>query len=243
LKKRKKKFLKSKPEEKRINHISFIMDGNGRWAKSRGLPRTAGHKAGVEKAKEITLLVKELGIPFVSLYTFSKENWVRPKSEVSFLMGLIVSHYEKEFEFYIKNKIRIIHIGDRSGVDKSVLRAIDNVVEQTKDFDSLTVLLAFNYSGKYDILQAVERIKKDNPEKIDDELFSGYLLTADFPDPDIIVRTSGEFRLSNYFLYQAAYSEFFIVNKFWPEINKEDLKNIVDSFYNRDRRFGGVKDE
>ena len=235
--------MKSKPEEKRINHISFIMDGNGRWAKSRGLPRTAGHKAGVEKAKEITLLVKELGIPFVSLYTFSKENWVRPKSEVSFLMGLIVSHYEKEFEFYIKNKIRIIHIGDRSGVDKSVLRAIDNVVEQTKDFDSLTVLLAFNYSGKYDILQAVERIKKDNPEKIDDELFSGYLLTADFPDPDIIVRTSGEFRLSNYFLYQAAYSEFFIVNKFWPEINKEDLKNIVDSFYNRDRRFGGVKDE
>jgi undecaprenyl diphosphate synthase len=219
------------------------MDGNGRWAKEKGKPRNAGHKAGVEKAKEITLIVKELGIPYVSLYTFSKENWIRPKNEVSYLMKLIVNQFEKEFEFYVKNKIRIIHIGDRTGVDKNVLKAIDNVIEQTKEFKSLTVLLAFNYSGKYDLLQAMNRIKNDKINNIDEETFSRYLLTSGYPDPDLIVRTSGEFRISNYFLWQAAYSEFFITDKFWPDFEKKDLDLIIKNFYNRDRRFGGVKDE
>jgi undecaprenyl diphosphate synthase len=229
-----------KSDIKKINHISFIMDGNGRWAKERNLPRNAGHKAGVEKAKEIILTVKELGIPIVSLYTFSKENWIRPKSEISFLMKLIVNHFEKEFEFYIKNKIRIIHIGDRSGVDKKVLSAIDSVARETKKFDSCTALLAFNYSGKYDIIQAVKKIIKEKPAQMNEESFAKHLLTAEYPEPDLIVRTSGEFRISNYFFWQAAYSEFFITKKYWPDFKKEDLRKIVDDYYNRERRFGGV---
>jgi undecaprenyl diphosphate synthase len=216
------------------------MDGNGRWAKEKNLPRNAGHKAGVEKAKEIILAAKEFGIPFVSLYTFSKENWVRPRNEVSFLMKLIVTHFEKEFEFYIKNKIRIIHIGDRAGVDKKVLGAIDSVAKETKKFNSCTALLAFNYSGKYDILQAVKKVMKEKPAKLSEESFAKHLLTADYPDPDLIVRTSEEFRISNYFLWQAAYSEFFIEKKYWPDFKKDDLKKIIDDYYNRDRRFGGV---
>src|SRR4030042_2318470 len=214
-KKKKRKYLKS--NEKKLNHIAFIMDGNGRWAKKRKLPRNAGHKMGVEKAKEIILAVKELGIPYVTLYTFSKENWKRPLKEVSFLMGLIINHFKKEFEFYKKNRIKIVHIGDRDGLQKDVLDAIDNVVEDTKDYETLTVLLAFNYSGQYDIIQAVKKIINQNKKiEINEEKFSNYLLTSKYPDPDLIVRTSGEFRISNFFLWQAAYFEFFLINKNWP---------------------------
>ncbi len=235
-----------KSNEKKLNHIAFIMDGNGRWAKERKLPRNAGHRMGVEKAKEIILAVKELGIPYISLYTFSKENWIRPLKEVSFLMGLIVNHFKEEFEFYKKNRIKIIHIGDREGLQKDVLDAIDNVVEDTKDYETLTVLLAFNYSGKYDIIQAINRIINNNQNKkitLDEKKFSNYLLTSKYPDPDLIVRTSGEFRISNFFLWQAAYSEYYVINKYWPDFTKIDLSNIVDDFYKRDRRFGGIKNE
>lgn len=231
-------------DKKKLNHIAFIMDGNGRWAKEKGLPRNAGHKAGVDKAKEIILATKKFGVSYVSLYTFSKENWSRPRKEVSFLMRLIITHFKKEFEFYKKNRIKIIHIGDRRGVQKDVLDAIDNVVEDTKDFDTLTVLLAFNYSGKYDILQAINSIiKLDNIDEINENEFSSYLLTSKYPDPDLIVRTSGEFRISNFFLWQAAYSEFYIIDKYWPDFTKMDLKEIVDNFYHRDRRYGGIKNE
>ena len=174
------------------------------------------------------------------LYTFSKENWKRPSKEVSFLMGLINFHLEREFDFYIKNKIRIIHIGDREGLSEDVLKAIDRVERETKDFTSLTALLIFNYSGKYDITQAVNKIIKEKLNSIDEVSFSGYLLTGKYPDPDLIIRTSGEFRISNYFLWQAAYSEFYITEKFWPDFTKEDLNIIVNEYYNRERRFGGV---
>jgi len=228
-----------------INHISFIMDGNGRWASQRGLPRTMGHNEGVKKAKEVILFIKELEIPIVSLYTFSKENWKRSEEEVSFLMGLIVKHFEEEFEFYIKNKIKIIHLGDKNGINKSVLSAISNVEKETAHFDSLVVYLAFNYSGKYDIIQAVNKIIKNGAESgiksIDEDTFSKYLLTSDIKDPDLIIRTSGEFRISNYFLWQAAYSEFYITDKLWPDIQKEDILNAVESFCNRERRYGGTK--
>lgn len=227
-----------------IRHISFIMDGNGRWAKQRGLSRTAGHSAGVEKAKEVIMFIRELGIPYVSLYTFSKENWKRSQSEVSFLMNLIVTHFKNEFEFYIKNRIRIVHIGDRVGVNSEVLKAIDHVVNATKDFDSVTALLAFNYSGKYDIIQAVNRIQKEKlGNDITEDDFSKYLLTCDYPDPDLIVRTSGEFRVSNYFLWQAAYSEFFITDKYWPDLTKEDILAILENYSKRDRRYGAIKEE
>ena len=230
-----------KSSKKVLNHISFIMDGNGRWAKKKGLPRNFGHKAGVEKAKEMVLAVKELGIPYMSMYTFSKENWKRPSTEVSFLMGLINFHLEREFDFYIKNKIRIIHIGDREDLSDDVLRAIDRVERETKDFTGLTALLIFNYSGKYDITQAVNKIIKEKLNNVDEEIFSEYLLTGKYPDPDLIIRTSGEFRISNFFLWQAAYSEFYITDKFWPDFTKEDLNIIVDEYFNRERRFGGVE--
>lgn len=232
--------MKSK-NEVQLNHISFIMDGNGRWAKKRGFPRTAGHSEGVKKAKEVVLTIKELGIPFVSLYTFSKENWKRSQDEVSFLMGLIIKHLEEEFEFYIRNKIKIRHIGDRDGLPEKVLKAIDKVESDTKDYTGTTVLLALNYSGKYDITQAINKILKENVSNIEEKDLDKYLLTTGIPDPDLIIRTSGEFRISNYFLWQSAYSEFYITDKLWPDLQKQDIIEAVDCFKNRERRFGGVK--
>jgi undecaprenyl diphosphate synthase len=219
------------------------MDGNGRWAKLKGMPRNEGHRAGVQTAKQIVLAVKELGIPYVSMYTFSKENWKRSEKEVSFLMDLITYHLEKEFDFYIKNKIKIVHIGDRSGLAKKILKAIDRVEVETKDYENPTLLLNLNYSGKYDIIQAVNKIITSGRYNIDENEFSNYLLTSKYPDPDLIIRTSGEFRISNYYLWQSSYSEFFITDKLWPDFTKEDFLKIIENYKSRDRRFGGVKNE
>lgn len=227
-------------KEKKLEHISFIMDGNGRWAKKRLLPRTFGHKEGVKKAKEVILHAKSHNIPFVSLYTFSKENWKRPADEVSFLMKLIIDHFKNDFQFYIDNRIRIVHIGDKNGIPTEVSKAIEEIEEKSKDFKSVTVLLVFNYSGQYDIVQAVNRMLVDNVACTDENEIRKYLLTSDYPDPDLIVRTSGEFRISNYFLYQAAYSEFYVTDTLWPDMSKEEIDKAVESFYLRERRFGGV---
>lgn len=227
-------------KEKKLEHISFIMDGNGRWAKKRLLPRTFGHKEGVKKAKEVILHAKSHGIPFVSLYTFSKENWKRPADEVSFLMKLIIDHFKNDFQFYIDNQIRIIHIGDKNGIPGEVCKAIEEIEKRSKDFNSVTVLLVFNYSGQYDIVQAVNRMLVDKVASTDENEIRKYLLTSDYPDPDLIVRTSGEFRISNYFLYQAAYSEFYVTDTLWPDMTKEEIDKAIESFYLRERRFGGV---
>ncbi len=227
-------------KEKKLEHISFIMDGNGRWAKKRLLPRTFGHKEGVKKAKEVILHAKSHGIPFVSLYTFSKENWKRPADEVSFLMKLIIDHFKNDFQFYIDNQIRIIHIGDKNGIPGEVCKAIEEIEKRSKDFNSVTVLLVFNYSGQYDIVQAVNRMLADKVASTDENEIRKYLLTSDYPDPDLIVRTSGEFRISNYFLYQAAYSEFYVTDTLWPDMTKEEIDKAIESFYLRERRFGGV---
>jgi undecaprenyl diphosphate synthase len=227
-------------KEKKLEHISFIMDGNGRWAKKRLLPRTFGHKEGVKKAKEVILHAKSHAIPFVSLYTFSKENWKRPDDEVSFLMKLIIDHFKNDFQFYIDNQIRIIHIGDKNGIPTEVRNAIEEIENDSKDFKSVTVLLVFNYSGQYDIVQAVNRMLTDKVTNIDEKEIRKYLLTSDYPDPDLIVRTSGEFRISNYFLYQAAYSEFYVTDTLWPDMGQEEIDKAIDSFYHRERRFGGV---
>lgn len=218
------------------------MDGNGRWAKKRFLPRTAGHSEGVKKAKEVILHLKNKGIEFVSLYTFSKENWKRSVQEVSFLMSLILKHLRDDFKFYVDNKIRIKHIGDKNGLSEEIIDAINKVEKDTEHFDSITVLLMFNYSGKYDIVQAVNKVISEKIKSVSEEDFSKYLLTADYPDPDLIVRTSGEFRISNYFLWQAAYSEFFVIDKLWPDINGTDIDLAIDNYLGRDRRFGGRGD-
>ncbi len=242
MRKRKKRSLKfNEIDTKNIKHISFIMDGNGRWAQKKGLPRTVGHSAGVEKAREIVLFVKELKIPYISLYTFSKENWKRSIDEVSFLMDLIVKHFEKEFNFYIDNQVRIVHIGDKQGLPDKVLTIINKVEEDSKRFNDITLLLAINYSGKYDIIQAVNRLIKENQKgEVTEDSFENYLLTKDFPDPDLIIRTGNEFRISNYFLWQAAYTEFYISEKNWPDFTKEDLIEAIKNYNNRERRFGGV---
>ncbi len=216
------------------------MDGNGRWAKKRLLPRTFGHKEGVKKAKEVILHAKSHGIPFVSLYTFSKENWKRPADEVSFLMKLIIDHFKNDFQFYIDNQIRIVHIGDKEGIPTEVRKAIEEIENDSKDFNSVTVLLVFNYSGQYDIMQAVNRMLTDKVACTDENEIRKYLLTANYPDPDLIVRTSGEFRISNYFLYQAAYSEFYVTNTLWPDMSMDEINKAIESFYQRERRFGGV---
>lgn len=216
------------------------MDGNGRWAKKRLLPRTFGHKEGVKKAKEVILHAKSYGIPFVSLYTFSKENWKRPADEVSFLMKLIIDHFKNDFQFYIDNQIRIVHIGDKEGIPMEVCKAIEEIENDSKDFNSVTVLLVFNYSGQYDIMQAVNRMLTDKVACTDENEIRKYLLTANYPDPDLIVRTSGEFRISNYFLYQAAYSEFYVTNTLWPDMSMDEINKAIESFYQRERRFGGV---
>lgn len=227
-------------KEKKLEHISFIMDGNGRWAKKRLLPRTFGHKEGVKKAKEVILHAKAHKIPFVSLYTFSKENWKRPKDEVSFLMKLIIDHFKNDFQFYIDNQIRIIHIGDKNGIPSDVCNAIEEIEQNSKNFNSVTVLLVFNYSGQYDIAQALNKMLADKVSCTDEKEIRKYLLTSDYPDPDLIIRTSGEFRISNYFLYQAAYSEFYVTDTLWPDMSKTEIDKAIDSFYHRDRRFGGV---
>ena len=216
------------------------MDGNGRWAKKRLLPRTFGHKEGVKKAKEVILHAKSHGIPFVSLYTFSKENWKRPADEVSFLMKLIIDHFKNDFQFYIDNQIRIVHIGDKEGIPTEVRKAIEEIENDSKDFNSVTVLLVFNYSGQYDIMQAVNRMLTDKVACTDENEIRKYLLTANYPDPDLIVRTRGEFRISNYFLYQAAYSEFYVTNTLWPDMSMDEINKAIESFYQRERRFGGV---
>ena len=227
-------------ETNELNHISVIMDGNGRWAQAKGLPRTAGHSAGVEKAKEIVMAARDLHIPYISLYTFSKENWKRAEQEVSFLMGLVVSHLEKEFDFYIRNRIRIRHIGDRMGLPPKVLAAIDRVERETEHFDSITLLLALNYSGKYDLVQAYNKLRERNLEASEEKI-AKCLLTADYPDPDLIIRTGGEYRISNYFLWQAAYSEFYVSDSYWPDFTKEEFYAAIENYKNRDRRFGGLK--
>jgi undecaprenyl diphosphate synthase len=226
---------------KQLNHVSIIMDGNGRWAREKGLIRTEGHRAGVEKAREMVLLAKNMGIPYLSLYTFSKENWKRAKQEVSFLMNLIVHHFKTEFDFYIRNRIRIIHLGDRNGLPGNVLSAIDQVTDETKDFDSLTLLLAINYSGQFDILQAYNRLAAQGVTSITENDIKDNLLTAGYPDPDLIIRTSGEFRISNYFLWQAAYSEFYIVDSYWPDLSEAQFKEAIENYLHRDRRFGAAK--
>lgn len=219
------------------------MDGNGRWATHKGLKRTEGHREGVKTAKKIVLATKQLGIPYLSLYTFSKENWKRAKEEVSFLMNLIAYHFKKEFDFYIKNNIKIIHIGDKDGLPNNIIKIITKAEEESKNLSGLTLLLALNYSGKYDIIQAIKRIVNDglDSKDIDETIFNSYLLTTTIPDPDLIIRTSGEFRISNYFLWQAAYSEFFVIDKYWPDFTEEDLIDIVNKYGNRERRFGAIK--
>lgn len=229
------------------SHVAIIMDGNGRWAKALGHERSFGHKNGVESVRCAVEASVELGVKYLTLYAFSTENWGRPKEEVGLLMGLLVKTIESETEMLHKNNVRIRVIGDRARLPKVAQNAIASCEEYTKNNTGLTLILALSYSSKWEIVKAVKEIAsnvaagKIAVDDIDDTLISNNLETKDIPDPDLLVRTSGEQRISNFLLWQIAYSELYFTDVMWPEFRKENYYEAVRTFQKRSRRFGLTK--
>ena len=228
--------------EKLPNHVGIIMDGNGRWAKSRGLIRSKGHREGLESAKRIVKAASDLGLKYISLYVFSTENWKRPEDEISFLMILIKTYLKSEFKFYKDNKIKVVHSGDLDKLPVDIQKEITTIVHDTKDFTGLTMNLLINYGGKDEIIRAVNKWKKTGEDaNLDEETLYGFFDAPKVPPLDLIIRSAGERRLSNFLLWQSAYSEFYFSEKLWPDWYKEDLFDAILAYQNRDRRYGGVK--
>ena len=231
-------------------HVSLIMDGNGRWAKERGKERVYGHFEGVSSVRACVEAAVENGVRYLSLFAFSEENWNRPDDEVTTLMGLMVRAMADEMDSLDRNGVRFVVLGNRSRLAPELNETIDACMARTEANDTLTLIIFLSYSGKWDILQAARTMALellDNPEKRADVEgmsvadFDKYLITAGFPDPDLIVRTSGEHRLSNYLLWQGAYSEFYFTETLWPDFRKEEFRKALESFAKRDRRYGKVK--
>ena len=229
------------------NHIAIIMDGNGRWAKKRFLPRTAGHKAGVETIREVVKECSRLNIKYVTLYAFSTENWKRPKVEIDTLMNLLVTYLKNEIRELHKNNVKITTIGDISKLPDMCIKELDRARELTKYNTGVTLNLALNYGSRFDITNAVLNIVKDcksdkiNIDSINEDTIKNYLSTKSTPDPDLLIRTSGEQRLSNFLLWELAYSEFYFTDVHWPDFNRQELQKAIYVYQNRDRRFGGLK--
>lgn len=227
-------------------HVAIIMDGNGRWAKQRNMPRTMGHKAGVETIRRIVKEADRLGIKYITLYAFSTENWKRPKDEVNALMKLLVQYLKSEVTELHKNGVVLKVLGDIEALQEECKKEIEESIELTKNNTGLVLNVAFNYGGRDEIIRAVKNIvidlqsEKINKENINQDLFSEYLYTKDSPDPDLIIRPSGEQRISNFLLWQCAYSEFWYSNVNWPDFSEKDLQQAVYDYQNRDRRYGGV---
>jgi undecaprenyl diphosphate synthase len=227
-------------------HIAIIMDGNGRWAADRGLPRTEGHRQGVESVRRTVSAAQELGITHLTLFSFSSENWSRPRQEINDLFGLLRRFIRRDLADLHKNGIKIRVIGTREGLERDLLRLIDDAVDLTKDNTSLNLTIAFNYGGRDEIARAARRIAEDvdngllAPAEVTEERFASYLDTAGLPDPDLLIRTSGELRLSNFLLWQVAYSEFVFVDCYWPDFSREQLEAALAEYQRRSRRFGGT---
>ena len=221
------------------NHIAIIMDGNGRWAKERGLNRTAGHEEGAKTVRKITSYCSDIGIKYLTLYAFSTENWERPKLEVEFLMKLLERYLKKELNVYIENNIRFKAIGDISRFSKTLQNTIYETQNKTGNCTGLTQVLALNYGSKNEIIRAVKKLNELNLEVTEENLES-CLDTAGMGDVDVLIRTSGEIRLSNYLLWQNAYSEMFFTQTYWPDFNESELDDILSDFNKRERRFGGI---
>jgi len=215
------------------------MDGNGRWAKARGLPRSEGHRVGLEVAKTIVRAAEDIGIRVLSLYTFSTENWKRAADEVGFLMGLIRRHLAAELDFYRENKVRVVHSGDPTGLPEDIVAEIRSVEADTAQFDRIVVNLAINYGGRDEIVRAARRLFARG-QAVDEISLSAAMDRPELPDPDLIIRTGGERRVSNFLLWESAYSELCFCPKPWPDFVGEDLRLAVDDFRRRERRFGGV---
>ncbi len=232
-------------DNKLPKHLAIIMDGNGRWAKTRNLSRSEGHKAGVKTAREIVLACAKIGIPSLTLYTFSKENWGRPKDEVALLFDLLVNFLQKELSFIQKENIRLNILGDLEGLPKTVQFVLKQSIESTKQNTGILVNLAINYSGRDEILQAVRLCIKDGlkEEQITEEVFREKLYTKQQADPDLVIRTSGEQRLSNFLPFQCAYAELIFSPLYWPDFTPEDLKQALECFASRNRRFGLTQEQ
>jgi undecaprenyl diphosphate synthase len=224
------------------------MDGNGRWAKSRGLLRTAGHRQGTEATHRIVKACGELGVSYLTIYVFSTENWGRPKTEVSMLMDLLIEMVKKEIRDLHKNNVRLHAIGDLSRLPPKTRNELVKGIESTGNNSGLNLILAINYGGRVEILQAAKRFAADaikDPaiiDRIDEKGFSDYLFTGKFPDPELIIRTGGEMRISNFLLWQSAYAEFYNTAVLWPDFDKKDLEDAISDFNKRDRRYGKVKE-
>lgn len=224
-------------------HIGIIMDGNGRWAEMRGLPRSEGHKRGVERVREIVNASTKFGIDVLSLYAFSLENWMRPEDEIIVIMRLLERTLKGEFLNFIEQGIRFRVIGNRDRLSPAILSAIEELERATEGNDTLTLQCALSYSGRDEIIRAARRMISLNipSENVTEQIFTGLLDTSGIPDPDLIIRTSGELRLSNFMIWQAAYSEFYFTETLWPDFTREELLEAIQNYRIRDRRFGKVK--
>lgn len=228
-------------------HIAIIMDGNGRWAKAQGLPRTAGHQQGVEIVKKITEEATRLGVKYLTLYTFSTENWNRPAAEVAALMGLILDHLEEEI--FMKNNVRFRVIGDQSRLPESVQKRLDECMERTAQNDKMTMVIALSYSSRWEITQAVKNIAQEVQEgklsagEVSEEVICKHLNTNFMPEPDLLIRTGGELRISNYLLWQCAYTELYFCDTFWPDFDEEEFCKAIVDYQSRERRFGKTSEQ
>lgn len=230
-------------------HVAIIMDGNGRWAKSKNLSRVFGHREGVNSARDIVEASGQLGVKYLTLYTFSTENWKRPKTEVTLLMKLLIKSIRDETDRLNQNDVKLIATGDLHNLPQSVLKELNEAMELTSKNKLMTLNLALSYSGRWDILNAVKKIiMEQNENKIDlenitEKFFSGYLVTKDLPDPDLLIRTGGEFRISNFLLWQLAYSEIYIDNHYWPDFKRNQFYGAITDYQKRERRFGLISEQ
>ena len=224
-------------------HVAIIMDGNGRWALKKGLPRIEGHKAGVEKIRMILKVLGEAGVKFVTIYAFSTENWSRPKSEVLGIMGILEEVIETEIERLHQNGVRIIHLGRSDRLAKKLRTSVNHAQDLTKHNESMTLCIAFDYGGRAEILRAIKQILSDglSRKEIDETLINKYLYTHNIPDPDLIIRTGGEKRLSNFLLWQSAYSELYFTPVHWPDLETKQIVEALNEFASRRRRFGSIE--
>ncbi|NQS92608.1 MAG: isoprenyl transferase [Chloroflexi bacterium] len=229
--------------EKVPSHVAIIMDGNGRWATEKGLPRVSGHRAGTENLREVIESAVEFGIQYLTIYAFSTENWGRPSDEIQGLMRIFRTMLDRELNNLNENGVQLRHLGCLDRIDDLLKEKVKEAIELTKDNQTLILNIAFNYGGRNEILKAVKNIITDGhkADEVDEELFSNYLYTANCPDPDLIIRTSGEFRISNFLIWQGAYSEWIFTPTYWPDFGKEDLHEALTVFNQRERRYGGVR--
>ncbi len=225
-------------------HIAIIMDGNGRWAAARGLPRLAGHRAGTENLRRVIRACVEFGIQYLTIYAFSTENWGRPKDEVQGLMQIVEDVIDKELDELNKEGVQLRHIGRLEHVNPSLRDKVLSAVELTRNNTRLKLNIAFNYGGRDEIVCAIRAMLKDGvkPEDVNEPLISQYMFTAGIPDPDLIVRTSGEMRISNFLIWQSAYSEWYVTDSYWPDFDKEELRKALVDYNQRERRFGRLGD-